>query len=867
MSGWALRIDGLPYLLTTKGVSAISSWDGDDPGQTVAEDTLEPVEGELSARLRPLEGLCEVSNLSFVVHDLPRGSAQFGLTDLFTRQINGITKSYLTASASASATSFTPADTAIFTSLPRDAWINGECVRVDSPSGANINVTRGRYGTKARAIQVDDAAAILPEIYLSFPWLTRRRCVLYRVRDGVATVRWIGYADHAPRLNSDGASWTISATWAGVRELGGRIGSEVGGARTIGYDGRALAILFQFSNDSVTYGSTTYLNPKAAIYQSLGEALADACARARTSLMGIAGVTSASVGYSSVGGAYTVTATLNGGAAFKMRVVIGDIEAEGTSPDAGAFKRVSVTLEDADLGALARFGFTSASAGGGVDKFTVLSLSPETPTADADWAPTTAGYAVEVRATPMLSAEWSDDARLVLDHRGSSSGVINTADTTSVTPSHTTFKGAAYLRPVDAAARFTPPANVGALRSRGVTLFRREYLVESDHWLYALRWVLSDPTLTRTLDSRNWDWSEVDRVAGSTAGGSAAAVEWRIDASRDIGEFIADEATLRGACLSVRAGRLCIEAIRQPTAAETPVATITAADLEDGQLPQWEDWEDGLRTSVRVTSPLREMTVVDRVAQERHGDTEPLDLRAEGLRNVEAAITDPIAWARDVAMRPLRLWSDPVYLVRLPLTTRLVDTIELGDVIAITHALLPDGVGGRGMSAVRAQVIGVSEGLESGSLMVEAIVFPVAYGYAPCARVASIAGAVLTLDTTYAGSAGDYAGSGLAWYQGTASDGGASMFSAGDVVELVQRDTTSAVVEQRTIASVDPAAPSITLTVAPSAPWSGYSMVDVRYIDYGAAVTAQKNAYAFVCSSTAPQVIGGTADEGRHWAT
>jgi hypothetical protein len=867
VSGWALRIDGLPYLLTTQGVSSISSWDGDDPGQTIAQDTLEPPEGELSARLRPLEGLCEVSNLSFVVHDLPRGSAQYGLTDLFTRRLNGITKTYLTASATSSDTSFTPADLAIFTSLPRDAWINGECVRVTSTGVSTIDVTRGRYGSKASAITVDDAAAILPEIYLSFPWVTRRRCVLYRVRNGAATVRWIGYADHAPRLNADGASWTISATWAGVRELGSSIGSEVGGARTIGYDGRAIAILFQFSNDSTTYGSSGYLNPKAAIYQSLGEALADACARAQQALAGIAGITSASVGYSSVGSSYAITATTNGSGAFKMRVVCGDLDVEASSPDAGTYKRATVTLENADLGGLARFGFTSASASGGVDKFTVLAFSPETPTDDASWTPTTAGYAVEVRATPMLSAEWNDDARLILDHRGSSSGVVNTADTTSVTPQHTTFKGAAYLRPNDAGARFRPPADAGALRSRGVTLFRREYLVESDHWLYALRWVLSDPTLTKTLDSRNWDWSEVDRVAGLTASGSAAAVEWRIDASRDTGEFVADEALLRGACLSVRAGRLCIEAIRQPTAAETPVATITAADLEAGQLPQWEDWEDGLRTSVRVTSPLREVTVQDAVSVARHGSTEPLALRAEGLRNSESAITDPLAWARDVAMRPLRLWSDPVYLVRLPLTVQLVDTIELGDVIAITHALLPDGLGARGMSAVRAQVVGISEGLQSGSLLVEAVVFPVAYGYAPCARVASIAGAVLTLDTTYAGSAGDYAGSGLAWYQGTASDAGASMFAAGDVVELVQRDTTSSVVEQRTVLSVNPAAKTITLTVAPSAPWAGYSMVDVRFIDYGAAVTAQKTAYAYACSSTAPQVIGGTADEGRHWAT
>jgi hypothetical protein len=258
---------------------------------------------------------------------------------------------------------------------------------------------------------------------------------------------------------------------------------------------------------------------------------------------------------------------------------------------------------------------------------------------------------------------------------------------------------------------------------------------------------------------------------------------------------------------------------------------------------------------------------VDKVAQMRHGDTASLRLRAEGLREDTRALTDPVAYARDIAMRPLRLFSDPTYLVRLPVTNALVDTLHLGDMIEITQAVLPDMMGGRGMSAVRGQVIGLTEGLRDGSLLVEALVWPIEYGYAPCVRVASISGAVLSISTNYAGSAGDYSGSTLSGYDGTASDGGVSRFAAGDVVQLVQRDTGSHVVEAATIASVNPSGPTITLTAAPTAAWSTYAIVDLRFAAYFTATSTQRAAYAYVCSTAAPQVIDGTTDRGRHWAT
>jgi hypothetical protein len=874
VSGWALRIDGLPYLLTTKGVTSITTWsDGDDPGQTVAEDTLEPPDGDLSERLRPLEGEVDVSALSFVVHDLPLGSAQYGLSDLFTRRVNDLDSTYLTAAATAAATTFTVADSSIFTSLPRKAWINAEVVDVTAaPTATSITVTRAQYGTRAASISVSAAEAVLPEIYLRCPWLTRRRCVLYRVRGTTASVRWIGYADHAPRLNEDGASWTISATWAGQREMGVRLVSEQGGARTFGYDERAVRMILMRDSDGTVLATGQRSLTTGHIFNTFDECLRSVAARLRARIAATSGVTHATVNTSFVGSQLSVTVTAQGLDPFRLGIYIGDIQAEGNSVDTGSHKRATVVLNQPDLGGLAYLAFpedTDVTSVFNNNKRTVIATAADFPTDNASWTTYVASYAVPVQVTPILSAQWDEQTRVVLDPRYQATAGTIELNSTLVVPPSTTFKGSFTLRATDANARYVPGwgTNRVGIAARGIFLFRREFYVDSEHWLYALRWVLSSTVTAVESDSRNWDWSRQAEIAGYTAAGSATAVRWRVDSSRTFGEFVADECLLRGATLSVRDGKLTVDALRPPTAAETVAVTITPAQLEQGRLPQWEEWEDGLRTSVTVVSPMREVTVVDRVAQMRHGDTASLRLRAEGLRDDTRMMQDPVAYARDIAMRPLRLFSDPTYLVRLPVTNALIDSVHLGDMIEITQAVLPDMLGGRGMSAVRGQVIGITEGLRSGSVMIEALVFAVEYGYAPCARVGSISGAVLTLSTNYAGSAGDYSGSTLTGYDGTVGDAGASRFVAGDKVLLIRRDYATLITEAHTVASVNPTGPTITLTSAPTAAWSTYPIVDVMYDDFGTDTATQRGGYAFVCSSTPPQIIGSTSEPGRKWAT
>jgi len=142
----------------------------------VIEGALERPTGSLSERLRPTEGSCDVSSLTFVVHDVD-GT----LLPLFSLDDEQLAGSYVSTTYSATATTFTPADAGPFTSLPRDAWINGECIRLNSVAFGALSVTRGRYGSRARVIEANEDEAVLPELLLTFPGITRRRCVLYRV--------------------------------------------------------------------------------------------------------------------------------------------------------------------------------------------------------------------------------------------------------------------------------------------------------------------------------------------------------------------------------------------------------------------------------------------------------------------------------------------------------------------------------------------------------------------------------------------------------------------------------------------------------------------------------------------------------------
>lgn len=860
-------VDGLPYGLAYPGLSSVTSYaDVSDPGVTIVAGALEIVSQNISERLRPLDGDCEVSALNFVIHDVEFGGSFLGATNVFTRGIAQTSSTWITAGVLTADTTMVVADPSLFTPATaiHPAWIGQECVMVTAKAGSTITVTRGVYGSRAQDYTYDDAAGITQEIYLAFPWLSRRRVTLFRVVDGVATTRWIGYLEQAPRLNADGASWTISATHSWQRESKMSLASAVSGARNAGFDTRAVVLRVLFANGQGAYSSSGR-NSKSVIRESFDQCMFDACASLRSALT-TAGATNVHVAHTYINNSLIVSCSADGLDDFSLSVTVGDLAETGSSNSLNN-KRASVTLAMPRPTALT---CVARPFGNASDRYTALSPALGMPTANSSWVNSNAGYGVEVRSVAVLSTD-TDDGTIELDPREQSAGTVTLIDSTVYDPSRTSFKARARYRAKDPSVEDNSDV-VSDIVLRKSYQWKREFLVESDHWLYGLRWLIEDRAQIRSAsDSRNWTWSRIDRVAGATGSGVMAGANWRVLTDRKTGEFFTQECKLRGACVAVVAGKLSVVAIRPPTASETSVATITNADLytsQDGSqsVPQWEQWDDGLITSVQVNSPLRELRVNDTVSLERHGEASTLELNAEGLRGVRALADDPLAFCRMVAQRALRQWSDPVYKVIIPLTAAFVGTLSLGDTITVTQPLLPDGLGSRGMSSVKARVIAIDEPLTGNSpYVVEALLFVTSYGYAPCARVASIAGAVLTLASGYASTASDYAASGAAWYTQTANDKGAGWFSVGDKVRLQQRDTTTYTVEEHEVLSVNASGGTITLVSAPSAPWAGYSIVDVLYSAFGNCTSTQKAKFAFISDDASPPVID-TSNAARKWA-
>ena len=206
------------------------------------------------------------------------------------------------------------------------------------------------------------------------------------------------YADHAPRLNEDGASWTISATWAGQREMGVRLVGEEGGARTFGYDERAIRLLVLRDSDGRCYGSGQRSGVVGHIFATFDEALRTVASRLQRQLATIGGASHVTVATTYIGTQLTVAITAQGLDQFRLLVAIGDIQAEGTSVDTGAHRRCSVTLNQPDLGGLAYLAYPTedVTSALNLNRYTAIATASDFPTDSASWTTYVAAYAVPV---------------------------------------------------------------------------------------------------------------------------------------------------------------------------------------------------------------------------------------------------------------------------------------------------------------------------------------------------------------------------------------------------------------------------------------------------------------------------------------
>ena len=861
---FALVVEGSQRYYTTPNVTVSSFSDGTPTGAT-ALDALGRPDFTLSERMHPAEGGLDVSALDFVLHATGGDS----VTAEWTNDDDELVATYMTAELTAAATTLTVQNSAAVGALPRVVWVAGEAMLATAaPTSTTLTVTRGYLGTQARAIPYDAEAAQAYEVRLGPGSATGRRVRFYNVVGGVAVLRWVGYVRMGPTLSENGVSYVLQCVHAWDQEQEAILAAQEPAARLTGYDALAIRLAIVIEDGTIII-APRWANLKAKVCNSLRDALFVVARKAREDAES-QGATDVIPGVSQSGAGYVVKLQMTGLARGEGVITCaGETFTAQVVANSGVTEYVWTIPRDFDGGALVRPGF---AVPGQADRATVIAPAPGVRL--TEWATVASG---ETIIEPTLRANLSDDFALELAVTGQSTpGVV--ADDTDFTEgavvgtgATSTFHGVASIAQRDLAARSTGDAMPSATTAITSALPLYHTLrVAAPHWLDGVQTVLEDDSfVTSDSDSRNWSWvnSSVTRRA---TGGLTAAVEWRLSGGRTVGEFVKENAALRGACVAVREGTLTIIAVREPRPTDTPVTTLTEADYIAGTVTQYEGNSEGVVTAVTIASPVRSLTVKDAVAVSRYGNQRTLEVTTDGVRNDSRGAFDPVGWALQLAGPLLTRWRKPVGAYTITVSASLEPVVYLGAVVDFASYTAPDGSGARSFTSKRGVVIGRTEDFGAGTLTLDELASPVVYGLSPACRVATVSGAVLTIAGGYGGNAGDYAGSTLTGYQGVAGDYGVGWFAAGYKVRLILRDSATYTAESYTVSSVDTALRTITLTSAvASAPtnWaalvSSGSTVDVVFDSFATTVEAQR-VFAGVADETTRAIASGVRP--RKWA-
>ena len=852
MSGWALTITGVPYAFTTHDMGTLTSssplWWAGETGVTYANGWLSPPRGTISERAKPLEGELEVSPLSFELHDAATTAGGSPLlTSLAGRDAALLTSTPLASTVTASATSITVGNGALFTA-PCFAWLNTECVRVTAVAGNVLTVTRGRLGTKAIAHTVDAAVGYFPELYASVPWTTRRKVNLWRVEGTTATLYWSGYAVRAPALAAEGARYTMACDPLWQVQASNGVGGNTGSTRLAGYnsgninEGSGFVLLTTRTTlgggtdpatgtrvNAITRGSFRTLDQLFRQHQDLASSLTNTAGQ-RVVYQFSRGVNSLSINADS-------TLPFRTEAAWSDTASVSEYaRANGT--------RHAVTLRLADV---PQNGMTLVSSTTGSGSFLLSSLA-SLPTT---WSETTTTEASLTTAEqPALRLHLDDSWSALLTR-------VTTADTAALGPH---ISGSAIVWAPRKAGAQVPQPRTGTVPHTWVLLgspvLKVCYRVRTDHWLLGLK--NSVIGLCEDAVADDWDWSSVYASGASGPAlratvGLRTAREWLFDGDRTLGSVVTECSLLHGCTPVMRSGRLAIHAWGWPAAGAQATVTLTATDLIG--LPTWSRWADGIVNRLKIKGEALNVEATLQQSRARYGPGRTITVELAGIEDQSLPVDDPYAFAREVVGR-LELWSEPLAVATLTLKASLWDTVELGAMIRVSEWMLPDGSGGRGLVAKAGLVVARTLDLERAQMKVEALLFPrQSYPYAPCGKADSVVSStVLQLDSGYVTSVYTYSG-GV----------DASTFEAGDVVDLIERDTTTLWTEQLTVQSVDAATNRLTFTAAMSATAQSKiaaGWVDVRFANYAATTATQRSEWMFVGDDTT-SVIDSTADAVR----
>lgn len=839
-----LLIHGVPAIFYPEGVSvtglSISSppdewWPGNTYGNWTAYGkpwlSLRGDGVSISERAQPTQSQqLDVSEVTVYLADIDDGTNEYAATALFSNA-NNLVSTYITATVSASATSFDVVSTAAFASSGV-VYLGQEAIAYGSKTAtAFTSCTRGAFGSTPTRHLYDEAAGtgLGNPVALSGPdEIIGRPATLWlaEVTAGVITrlsLEHFGNVGTGAALADDGEGWIVHVDHA-IKRLGQKISQ-----RQITVQGYVHA--------SANNARSTLTLPFAGDFCPLFVSAASS-----TAVVALAILTG------------DAAAPDRGGWHPSREAFVADFSAAGAASYGAVGANFGAALDESGTLTVTVQGFVSsrylrffhpwagliytdlpASTSGATLRAPQPMPKAYVPIFTGSRVYITQGDYASVPAVPAPGAEWPsyhgevyyclvmEDSNNRASRRvaritgaGSSGGAYYLVCDALNAPSTTVAGYYAGLNPA--------PTDRGGSRRAGFvisepTVARLGLYTKADTWVKALQFAMETlgPEFASVIGAIDFD--HIATVAGQYPSALRGSREYVLDLDATPLEILANEAALNGFALVMRNGKVSIARIAEFAVTEPADYDLSSTDLaRDNATPGYEKGSDGIVNTFTVEVPEQSLTVnvVDATSRGRYGTRGGITATMPrgtvgGSADASRLYAQVFAQAATI-LGPHRYPYEHV-TVRLPLHKY---DAQVGDLIYINDLWrIPNRSGGRGISDQIAQVVSrevalyreQTEGWVAYTLRLNPSNIQ---GYAPTALVAAagITGAVLTLDTSTFGSGG-FAGPAYA-------DGGASTFVVGDKVRLVEIDTASPTAStQHTVSAVSGS--TVTLNPAPNA--------------------------------------------------
>jgi hypothetical protein len=369
------------------------------------------------------------------------------------------------------------------------------------------------------------------------------------------------------------------------------------------------------------------------------------------------------------------------------------------------------------------------------------------------------------------------------------------------------------------------------------------------------------------------DWDQMARTFARVAMGRVPeGRSYRFAAADDsLLTPLIHECRLRGAALCIVGGRLGAYRPAYFAATEETRRDIYEEDLLPGLPVEVTDGIEPTASAIRFAMPDgSSYTWRDATSAEEFGEGKTIE--CDALKSATGAF-DPAQFQEALAasaQQLLGVLSAPTRIVRIVVGPSFWD-LSTGDLVSFTHSSVPNLQGTRGLDAVTCQVMESRKSFNGGECRVQLALLmsndPALAGYAPSALVGSIAGAVVTIDTT-----SPWGSNGFALdvdVDGNAITGQPLQgFAAGDKVYLSELNNETPMADESfTILSLT--ATTVTLDSNPSAP-----MVTAASSRYGcllrfapwtvSTVTARQREFLYIADASAEDL--GAGDAPKRWA-